>query len=386
MEISGVVSLVMLSEFDRPVSDDGRRSGAGRDGGVVAIVMGNEDDTGDTLPSGSVIVAEMFQVPSVSVGSVQFVAVPTTYVHDTVVVPLVAEMVMVSPLVPPVALRVGVLSPVKLSVDDEPVSEEANKSRPDGAAGAVPSMVIGNALDDGEVFPAGSVSVAEIFQVPSVSVGSVQFVAVPTTYVHDTVVVPLVAEMVMVSPLVPPDAPIVGVVSFVLLSVDDEPESDEATRSTPDGADGGVVSIEMGSALDDGEVFPAGSVSVDERFQFPGVNVGRVQSVDVPTTYEHDTVVLPFVAEMVMVSPLVPPDALIVGVVSFVLLSVDDEPVSDEATRSTPDGADGGVVSTVTLRDCDVPVFPAESVTDAEIAHVPSERVGSMQFVDAPTV
>jgi hypothetical protein len=172
----------------------------------------------------------------------------------------------------------------------------------------------------------------------------------------------------------------------VLLSVDDEPVSDEATRSTPDGADGGVVSIEMGSALDDGEVFPAGSVSVDERFQFPGVNVGSVQSVDVPMTYEHDTVVLPLVAEMVMVSPLVPPDALIVGVVSFVLLSVDDEPVSDEATRSTPDGADGGVVSTVTLRDCDVPVFPAESVTDAEIAHVPSERVGSMQFVDAPTV
>jgi hypothetical protein len=97
-------------------------------------------------------------------------------------------------------------------------------------------------------------------------------------------------------------------------------------------------------------------------------------------------VVVPLVAEMVMVSPLAPPDALIVGVVSFVLLSVDDEPVSDEATRSTPDGADGGVVSTVTLRDCDVPVFPAESVTDAEIAHVPSERVGSMQFVDAPTV
>jgi hypothetical protein len=284
MEISGVVSLVMLSEFDRPVSDDGRRSGAGRDGGVVAIVMGNEDDTGDTLPSGSVIVAEMFQVPSVSVGSVQFVAVPTTYVHDTVVVPLVAEMVMVSPLAPPVALRVGVLSPVKLSVDDEPVSEEANKSRPDGAAGAVPSMVIGNALDDVDVLPDGSVSVAEIFHVPSVSVGSVQFVDVPMTYEHDTVVVPLVAEMVMVSPLVPPDALIVGVVSLVLLSVLDDPESDDASKSTPDGADGGVVSIEMGSALDDVDVLPDGSVRVAETFQFPGVNVGSVQLVADPMT------------------------------------------------------------------------------------------------------
>ena len=87
-----------------------------------------------------------------------------------------------------------------------------------------------------------------------------------------------------------------------------------------------------------------------------------------------------------MVSPFVPPVALTVGVVSLVLLSVLDDPESDDASKSTPDGADGGVVSTVTLRDCDVPVFPAESVTDAEIAHVPSERVGSMQFVDAPTV
>ena len=193
-------------------------------------------------------------------------------------------MVMVSPLAPPVAFRVGVLSPVKLSVDDEPVSEEANKSRPDGAAGAVPSMVIGSAPDDVDVLPAGSVSVADTFHVPSVSVGIVQFVAVLTTYEHETVVVPLVAEMVMVSPVVPPVALTVGVVSLVLLSVLDDPESDDASRSTPDGADGGVVSIEIDSALDDGDVFPAGSVSVDEMFQFPGVNVGSVQLVSDPMT------------------------------------------------------------------------------------------------------
>jgi len=185
--------------------------------------------------------------------------------------------------------------------------------------------------------------------------------------VHDTVVLPLVAVIVMVSPLVPPVALIVGVVSLVLLSVLDDPESDDASKSTPDGADGGVVSIEMGSALDDGDVFPAGSVSVDEMFQFPGVNVGSVQSVDVPTTYEHDTVVLPLLAEMVMVSPLVPPVALTVGVVSLVLLSVDDEPVSDAVTRSTPLGAFGGVVSSVTefaVEEAPGPDAPAEVVID----------------------
>ncbi len=78
IEISGVVSFVMLSEFERPESDEGRRSGAGRDGGVVAIVMGNEDDEGEMFPSASVNVEEMFHVPSVSIGSVQFVAEPMT--------------------------------------------------------------------------------------------------------------------------------------------------------------------------------------------------------------------------------------------------------------------------------------------------------------------
>ena len=97
------------------------------------------------------------------------------------VVPLVAEIVMVSPLAPPVALIVGVLSLVLLSVFDDPVSDEAARSTPVGAVGAVPSIEIGSALDEVDVLPARSVSVEEIFHVPSVSVGSVQFVAVPMT-------------------------------------------------------------------------------------------------------------------------------------------------------------------------------------------------------------
>ncbi len=101
---------------------------------------------------------------------------------------------------------------------------------------------------------------------------------------HDTVVVPLVAEMVMVSPLVPPLALIVGVVSFVLLSESDVPESDDVNRSTPVGAVGGVVSIVMGNADEELEVLPAGSVNVDEMFHEPGLNVGSVQLVAAPMT------------------------------------------------------------------------------------------------------
>jgi hypothetical protein len=78
-------------------------------------------------------------------------------------------------------------------------------------------------------------------------------------------------------------------------------------------------------------------------------------------------VVPPFVAEIVIVSPLVPPLALIVGVVSLVLLSVEEFPVSDAVTRSTPLGAVGGVVSSVTelaVEEAPGPDAPAEVVMD----------------------
>ena len=101
--------------------------------------------------------------------------------HDTVVVPLVAAMVMVSPFAPPDALIVGVVSLVLLSESDDPASDAADKSTPDGADGAVPSIVIGKALDAADSLPNGSVNVEEMFQVPSVSVGRVQFVAAPMT-------------------------------------------------------------------------------------------------------------------------------------------------------------------------------------------------------------
>ena len=93
---------------------------------------------------------------------------------------MVAEMVMVSPLVPPAALKVGVLSPVKLSEFDEPVSDVVNKSRPVGADGAVPSIVIGDDPVAWPVFPAASVTEADNVQIPSDNVGNEQLVAAPT--------------------------------------------------------------------------------------------------------------------------------------------------------------------------------------------------------------
>jgi hypothetical protein len=77
---------------------------------------------------------------------------------------------------------------------------------------------------------------------------------------------------------------------------------------------------------------------------------------------------------MVMVSPFAPPVALKVGVVSLVLLSESDAPVSDAAARSTPEGDVGGVVSSVTefaVEEAPGPDAPAEVVID------PLARVGA---------
>ena len=51
------------------------------------------------------------------------------------VAPLVAVMVAVSPLLPPLTENVGVVSVVMLSVFEAPVSELTSRSGADGAAG-----------------------------------------------------------------------------------------------------------------------------------------------------------------------------------------------------------------------------------------------------------
>ena len=190
--------------------------------------------------------------------------------------------------------------------------------------------------------------------------------------------------MVITSPLDCPGREMVGVVSLVMSSVADEPVSDAATKSgvSPEGT---VESIDNGNAVDAVDLLPAGSVSVALTFQVPSVKVGNVQ-FDAGNTYEHDTVVLPFVAVKVMVSPVEPPLALTVGVLSFVLLSVLEAPVSDALARSRPLGTGGAPESMVTASPVITAVLPDGSVMVAAMFHEPSARRPSVQFVLAPTV
>ena len=92
----------------------------------------------------------------------------------------------------------------------------------------------------------------------------------------------------------------------------------------------------------------------------------------------HVLVVAPFVAVTVTVSPVVPPAAEIVGVVSFVMLSVPDDPVSDARTRSGVAGAAGAVRSMVTVvpgaaePGPTVPLVPVIELTPSVGISVPS--------------
>ncbi len=84
-------------------------------------------------------------------------------------------------------------------------------------------------------------------------------------------------------------------------------------------------------------------------------------------------------------SPASAPGIEISGVVSFVMLSEFERPVSEAGDRSGVERL-GVEVEILTARDCVVPVFPAASMTDAEMFHVPSESVASVQLLAEPTV
>ena len=179
--------------------------------------------------------------------------------------------------------------------------------------------------------------------------------------------------MVMMSPAEPPLEETLGVVSFVRLSVADEPESETADRSGVPGADGAVESTVSGSAVPAVDWLPAGSVTFAVTDQLPAESAGRSHDVAEPTTYEHVFVVEPFVAVMVAVSPVDPPATENAGVVSEVTSSAEEVPESDAGARSGAAGAAGGVVSSVTVGPAAAapgPTVPVDDVTD------PDESVG----------
>ena len=88
----------------------------------------------------------------------------------------------------------------------------------------------------------------------------------------------------------------------------------------------------------------------------------------------------------VILSPFVPPAPLIVGVVSDVLLSVDEVPESDDGARSGTDGDNGAIASTTNDNaELAADELPARSVTVEVTDHVPSDMAGKSHDVAGTT-
>ncbi len=135
---------------------------------------------------------------------------------------------------------------------------------------------------------------------------------------------------------------------------------------------GAMVSITIDNEAIEVDVFPAVSETVAETVHVPSLSVGKSHVDDTDGSYEQERVVAPFVADTVISAPEIPPPTPIAGVLSEVLLSVDDVPSSDAESRSGVLGELGAVVSITTEVDADAAetLFWA-SVRCVVTAHVP---------------
>ncbi len=257
LKVKLVVWLVILSVLDDPVSSADAKSGVeGTLGAVVSMVIESEGDDGDSLPARSVKVEVMTCTPPPRVEVVIVYTPPEQTPEPTAVAP--SYIVTVSPLVQ-LPVNVGVVSLVLLSVEDDPVSDAAIRSGADvGALGEVVSIVIERLPEAADVLPAGSVCFAfMVVCAPSESADAVMVTgedahtALPTGVVLSYNVTVAPTSQVMVK---------LGVVSEVILSVDDEPVSEAVIKSGVPGAAGVLVSIVTDKLADATEMFPAASV------------------------------------------------------------------------------------------------------------------------------
>ncbi len=224
---SGVVSFVTSSVLEEPLSDAASRSGApGAAGAVVSTVTESVPDSAETLPATSVWVAVMGWLASLSVDEVGFTVPPAHVAMPTE--PPLARSVTVAPLSQE-NVKLGVVSLVRSSVADVPESDAASRSGVPGAAGAVVSMVTVKPLDAAETAATPFVCFAVTVWSPSACAPAVRL----TVELAQTAVTPVPTLSIQSSTVLPSAQEIskVGVLSLVILSVSDVPESDAAARS-----------------------------------------------------------------------------------------------------------------------------------------------------------
>jgi hypothetical protein len=161
-----------------------------------------------------------------------------------------------------------------------------------------------------------------------------------------------------------------GVVSLVTLSVFEAPVSDAEIRSGAEGADTEPLTTVIERAADAGLVLPEASVAVALMLCVPWASAELV-TVQLPL---ESAVALPIWVEPANSLTVLPPAAVPVkvGVLSVVVLSVLDAPVSEAAVKSGAEGTPGAAVSIVIERAADAGlVLPAASVAVTVMMCVP---------------
>ena len=244
-------------------------------GGAVTKFEDHVADPVDAFPAASVTAPDATATVSVPLDGEPDVTLKVYSAPEPELEPLV-QIVDVPPTVTSDVVEENpVIDSLKVAVNAKLVVEVWEPADGDDARVTDgPTVSIVTSSDDEEVdtFPAKSVSVTVIDQVPSVNVPNVQL---PAETVHVTALLP---DFVAVTTPVPvrPDTVIVGVLSLVRSSLVLEPESDAVAKSGRLGALGPAVSIVMGRDED--------AVDVDEPMDcvtttdhVPSASSGKVQ-------------------------------------------------------------------------------------------------------------
>jgi len=252
----------------------------------------------------------------------------------------------------PVIVGVGTL--VIRSDAEAPLSEPFAKAKVLGALITVSIVSVSAPAE--ETLPAASVALAFRLWLPSAKTALVidqepeaSAVAEPSTVDPSNSVTVLPTSAVPV---------IVGVVTLVTRSVFDDPLS-EAGAKVSVGTTGAEVSIVSARLLAE-ETLPAASLALALRLWLPSVRTGLVidQAPEASAIAEPSTVE-PSYSVTVELASAVP---FSVGVVSFVIRSVCDKPLSEIDVRARV-GATGAVVSMATVSALETAeTFPAASV------------------------
>jgi hypothetical protein len=159
-----------------------------------------------------------------------------------------------------------------------------------------------------------------------------------------------------------------GVVALVRSSVEEEPESELASKSGTLETVGADVSIVMVSDGEEAETLPTASVALVVSTWLPAAKVGVNVQLPAASAVVVPISVVPLYNATVALASAVPVST---GAVLEVMLSEADDPLSDDADRSGTDGIAGATVSTEMV-EADDAVLPAASVATALRVNAPS--------------